>query len=253
MRLSIRWRQLVAAPLAALALGAWISKEDAFKDLPLGKKVSNPLSIGKIHVPLPEGEWVVAGRRVGQARAVGAGTHNDETMADVILVDIADGTLRGLISIYTVLDYGKLRRWSKTDFCKNENLFYRQEDEIPGLHSYFCWGVTHHRMGGSANFAGRDHIKERTEFLASKNVAMPAVMMAAEFHIASGPKLLNVVYRRNPDLKKIPPSQTGEGRTSDWHKSRIHQFPDKAQYAEKMKIWATGWREKVKADFDKEP
>ena len=65
MRLPIRWRQLVAAPLAALALGAWISKEDAFKDLPLGKKVSNPFPIGKVHVPLPEGEWVVAGRRGG--------------------------------------------------------------------------------------------------------------------------------------------------------------------------------------------
>lgn len=251
MRLSIRWRQLVAAPLAALALGAWISKEDAFKDLPLGKEVSNPLSIGKVHVPLPEGEWVVVGRHTSETGATGGAHTAGGVMGTLALADILDGKLRGYIRIYTTLEYPTSPRWTKPAECSRGNMLFVQNEELPEVYSFFCWSLNHSTMHFDPK-TGND-VKETSEFFKAKNVGFPDTMLAATFYMSIGAKYLRVKYYKNPEIEGIPPSQNAIWNKNDWHKSRIHQFPDKARYAEKMKIWATGWREKVKADFDKEP
>lgn len=250
MRLSIRWRQLVAAPLAALALGAWISKEDTFKDMPLGKKVSNPLPIGKVHVPLPEGDWVVIGRNVTETGATGGAMTAGGTMGTLMLGDIVGGKLRGYVLIYTTLEYPRGNKWTKPKDCSRTDTLLVRNEELPQVHSFFCWTINHYSMRFNPKVPS---VAEASQYFKDNNVSFPDTMLGVKFIISVGIKHHRVTYHWNPEFEGIAPSKNSVWAQNDWHKSRIHQFPDKAQYAEKTKIWATGWREKIKADFDKEP
>lgn len=251
MNRSIRWRQLVAAPLIALALGGWVSKDEAFKDLPLGKKVSNPFSIGDVQVPLPEGEWVVAGRRVSESTASGAAFTTSATLASVILVDVAEKKMRSAIMITTPLDYGTTARWNKARECSRQDMLFSANDELPQIYSHFCWWTNHRRFSFDGEWAKRDHIKEMMSGFAANGIPLPGNTLTTGFEMAVGQKYIYLTYDRNPEIEDISRSRNIGWSESDWHKNRIHEFPDKLQYVEKMKAWAAEWKEKVKQGFHK--
>lgn len=250
MGLSIRWRQLVAAPLAALALGAWISKEEAFKDLPLGKKISNPLPIGKVHVPLPEGDWVVIGRSVAETGARGGALTSGGTMGILLLGDIVQGKLRGYTSISTTLEYPRGSQWAKPKDCGRTDILLARNEELPQVYSFLCWTINHYSMRFNPTAAS---VAEASRYFKDNGISFPDTMVGVKFIVSVGAKYLSVTYHGNPEFEGIAPSRNSDWAQNDWHKSRIHRFPDKARYAEKTKAWATGWREKIRADFDKEP
>ena len=246
----IRWRQLAAAPLIALALGAWTSKEEAFKDLPVGKKVSNPLPIGKMHVPLPEGDWVVLGRGVSEAGSTGGKATAEGTMLTLRLGNIVGGKLRGYVHLYATLEYPRVSKWTKSKDCSRTDIHLVQNEELPQVHSFFCWTVNHYAMSFNPKESSS---MEASRYFKDNNVSFPDTMLGVKYIMAVGPKYLAATYHHNPEFEGIAPSRNSKWDQNDWHKSRIHQFPDKAQYVEKTKTWAAGWREKVKADFAKEP
>lgn len=250
MRLSIRWRQLLAAPLAALALGAWISKEEAFRDLPLGRKVPNPLPIGKVHVPLPEGEWVVIGRNVGQTGATGGARTAGGTMGTLLLGDIVGGKLRGYTFISTTLEYPQGNKWAKPKDCSRTDTLLVRNEDLPQVYSFLCWTINHYSMRFSPTVSS---VAEASRYFKDNGVAFPDTMLGARFIMSVGVKYLSVTYHWNPEFEGIAPSRNSDWAQNDWHKSRIHRFSDKAQYAEKTKAWADAWREKVKASFAQEP
>ncbi len=247
---SIRWRQLAAAPLAALALGAWTSKEEAFKALPIGKMVANPLPIGKAHVPLPEGEWVVLGRGVSEAGATGAAHTTGGTMLTLRLGDIVGGKLRGYVHIYTTLEYPRVSKWAKSKECGRTDILLVENEELPQVHSFFCWTVNHYAMSFNPKESSS---MEASRYFKDNNVSFPDTMLGVKYVMAVGPKYLAATYYRDPEFEGIARSGNAGWKQNDWHKSRVHQFPDRVQYVEKTKAWAAGWREKVKAEFAREP
>jgi len=229
----------------AVALGGWVSKEEAFKDLPIGKKVSGQFAIGDVQVPLPDGQWVVAGRGVYAAERSGGSA--GPTMAQVALFDVQNGTLRRQIWIRVSLEQGS--RWVKSKECDRKNIFHVQSEELPQVYSYFCWTVNHYRMHFDPKTAGA--VSEASKYMQDNSIKFPDTMLAATFYMSVDPMYLEARYYFNPETEGISPSKNPAWDGNDWHVSRIHQFPDKLLYAEKTKAWAADWREKVKKGFHK--
>lgn len=236
-------------PLIVIFLGGWISKDDAFKNYPLGAKASNPFRIGDVSVPLPPGDWVIAGRRVYDSNVRGPSFSNNTTMAHIILVDVFEKKLRGTISIITPLEYGTTSSWTKSNDCARDDMLHRGNDELPQIYSHFCWRINHRRFSFDGEAAKWDSIKEMIAGFQSNGIALPGNTLTAGFIMAVGRNYLSVAYDRNPEIDGIARSREVAWSTSDWHKDRIHQFPDKQQYADKMKAWAMGWKEKIKEGF----
>ena len=236
-----RMGRFLWVPLMAFALGGWVSKEEAFKDLPLGKKVSNPFPIGDVLVPLPEGEWVVAGRAVTASKGTG------KAMASIALFDVQNGILRRYIWIYTNLEQSG-SHWTKSSECDRKNIFHVQNEELPQVYSHFCWTINHYRM----HFDPKDSspaVIEMSQYIRDNNIKFSNTMLGTGFYMAVGPKYLETKYYLNPEAEGISPSKNTSWDGNDWHVSRVHLSPDKLQYAEKMKAWAAEWREKIKNGF----
>jgi hypothetical protein len=198
-----RMGRILWVPLMALALGGWVSKEDAFKGLPLGKKVSNPFSIGEVQVPLPEGEWVVAGRAVYAAKQTGAGT-GGPGMAHIALFDVQNGILRRQVWVRTSLETG-VSRWVKPKDCDRKNVFHIQSEELPQVHSQFCWVINHHRMHFDPK--GEGATLEASQYLRDNGIKFPNTMLTTTFYMSVGPKYFEARYYLNPEAEGISPSK----------------------------------------------
>jgi hypothetical protein len=223
-----------------------VSKEDAFKDFPVGKKVSGQFAIGDVQVPLPEGDWVMAGRGVYAAKT--SGNNAGPTMAQVALFDAQNATLRRYIWIQTSLEQGGLS-WVKPKDCDRKNVFHVQSEELPQVYSQFCWVINHLRVHFDPKSGGA--VAEASQYMRDNSINFPDTMLATIFYMSVGPKYLQIAYSLNPEVDGISPSKNSAWDGNDWHISRLHRFPDKQQYAEKTKAWATEWKEKVKQGFHK--
>jgi|TARA_R110000751_G_scaffold22366_2_gene63069 hypothetical protein len=195
---------------------------------------------GRVKVPLPEGEWIVAGsgyRRVGY----------ENPIEEVILVQVDDGTVIHYIEIRTDIAASPIG-WKKSTFCERNDIHYIKKISNVPAGSQDCWGINHFRM----TFTGKIplYMEEARTYIVDHKIRSPLNALAVEYRLADKPHFLDVKYFFNPEADGFEPPKIAEWATSDWHRDRVYMDPKKVAYIKKLKSWGEDWHTKVKAGFE---
>ncbi len=200
---------------------------------------------GKFNVPLPPGEWVVAGSRLY--------VNNLNTdMVDVLLASRDAGKSGDMVWIRTNLVTGYrpgASGWVENSTCKRTNMLYVKVYANTAKEAQDCWLINHRRLNMS-NWKNQA-FKEGRLYLRMNDIWPPANTVDVRFFFANDEDLLHVTYFFNPDSRGIKPPVYASWSASDWHIDRIDAHPDKRKFATELENWGKLWYPKLKANFGK--
>lgn len=195
---------------------------------------------GRVAVPLPSGEWIVAGADVSKASYA---NQIEETM----LVNVVGGQVNGYVEIRTPLS-ASTNGWVKSSLCDRSDIHhvFKLSNTAGGVQD--CWGINHYRM----TIAGKvpAYIEQTRDYIVSHKINSPLNAIAVEYRFADKPYFVDVKYFFNPEVDGFTPPKIAEWATSDWHRDRVYMDPAKVAYIDKIKTWGREWYPKVKAGFE---
>jgi len=204
----------------------------------------NLYKIGDVQVPLPPGQWEVAG----------TGAENDsafKSIGQVVLVSITDRQLTGIIRIDTPIGHSAMEaRFSGFEMfrpCERNDVFFVFKTYNISGGEQNCWTINHFSMGTSGKVSAS--WAATLDLLKSRGVTIPITMVIATFRMANKTNFETVWYFFNPEIEGISPPKYADWRSSDWHKDRVDGFPDKLAYLTKTKEWAEQWHALIEKGF----
>jgi hypothetical protein len=221
-------RGLLTAALCILASAiTYPAAADSFiADHPVGKIYEHSLKLPFTTVPLPEGKWRVISAEQSQ-------NNNNMTVGSIYLVRVENNVIAGYIYIGGSADLGRTG-WELDTGCNRNDVLFQQ------LYSYAqyderCWILSHYVMtrGPNTTKAG----SALWDFPANNNLALPSTMLGVFMRWHDGHTFNKVIYYFNPEFEGLPPSQQLDWRSSDWHRDRVAQSPERAAYVAKLKAW----------------
>lgn len=163
------------------------------------------------------------------------------------LLRVTDGVVTGMIHYDApqILD-----RWGykESTFCKRDDILHITVNSNFKGREQDCWGVNHLYM--SPNPKSAPEIKQAWEYIIDHKLKFPTTMISAQYRLASEMKMLNVMYAFNPEIEGISPAKNPRWLDSDWHRARINFHPDRLEYVETIKKWASEWHPVVKSNYE---
>ncbi len=205
------------------------------------------LASGSTQIPLPPGAWVLLGLERSFHRKLGipyvAGS----------LVKIEAGALAGIVQFKVNSEPSGLG-WPAQSFCSAPSPLFMEFRANTSFGKIDCWGLgrrqpqleRHKRKDGWAMIK---HLKAR-------KIAVPPVMISAEFRKSNRRKFLSLSYLFNPEhLKPVYGPVMPMGTTpdiNDWNGLKVRRDRRKAALVEDLKSWGWSWRLYVDAGFNGE-
>ncbi len=205
------------------------------------------LPSGSTQIPLPPGAWVLLGLERSRHRGSGipyvAGS----------LVKIETGALVGIVQ-FKVNSEPSWSGWPAQSFCSAPSPLFLEFRTNTSFGKIDCWGLTrrqpqlerHKRKDGWAMIK---HLKAR-------KIALPPVMISAEFRKSNRRKFLSLSYLFDPKhLKPVYGPVMPMGTTpaiDDWNGLKVRRNRRKAALVEDLKSWGWSWRLHVEAGFNGE-
>lgn len=199
------------------------------------------VSASGFSIPLPEGNWIMAGFNVDS-------NNTNAPIAGGTLLRVTDGAVTGMIH-YNAPQV--ISRWGyvKSSFCKRDDILHITVNSNFENREQDCWGVNHLYM--SPNTKSAPEIKQAWEYIIDHKLKFPTTMISVRYRLASTTKMLNVMYAFNPEIEGISPATSPKWSESGWHRARINFHPDRLKYVEKIKKWASEWYLVVKSNFER--
>lgn len=244
-----RVRAAVVLAASALLLFSACAIDTSFEKLVVNKSYEHSIRAGNGggQVPLPEGEWIVAGWDIyTEMQALGG-----------VLIQSENGKIVRLLDFYVPYhtDGRKLGQRLRGDgFCGRRDILFVTEIKTPRYNSYGgdaennCWGIDHRPM----TFYGKvpRHMLALRDFVEANGLELPVTMLVVEYRrVDGGPNRFSLNYYFNPDLEGIAPPSQLDWRTSEWHRDFAFRDPQKKAYIEKLKRWGEEWAEQVDKGF----
>ena len=227
--------------LSALTVATSVSAQDKLTlNQTYREAVRLNFSVGLTQIPLPMGQWVLAGME------------NDTTslgtpMMRGYLARTNSGSLTGLIwfSINTEFSSGT---WPQSSFCEKENLIFMKK-----IRNYSedvdCWALDHRTMTAKSN---RKAVMQLFDYLKRLKIEMPITMVAVKYRKTDNSKQVSLNYYFNPEVEGFSPPKQASWRANDWHRDRIYLDPEKVAYVDRLKLWGREWKRNVDAGFEGE-
>lgn len=209
------------------------------------------LPSGSTQIPLPPGAWVLLGlarahhRRLGIPYVAGS------------LVRIESGVVAGIVQFKLNTEPSRMG-WPAQSFCSSPSPLFLEFRANTSFGKIDCWGVgrrqplleRHQRKDGWAM------IKR----LKARKIAVPPVMISAEFRKANRRKFLSLSYLFDPKHLQpvygpVMPPVMSRGTTpdiADWNGLKVRRDRRKAALVEDLKTWGWSWRLHVDAGFNGE-
>jgi hypothetical protein len=211
---------LVAAPVSAQSLHT----------APRGSKVSGSFEIGGAQLPLPAGNWLLAGR--GESFLPGAG--GNIRYGRVHLIEVVDGKISRSITVEAPLrNQGNGTGWSRNkSICDRGNSFFNQSDKNFNPREARCLNSNYFIVVSPNNPS--DSIKDLLEYLGEQKLTIPLIRVASEHWMTSNNTYIRASYEFNPEVVKISSGPHERWDTADWNRERIKAFPDKITFMEKV-------------------
>lgn len=212
----------------------------------LGAVYSGTFIDGGSKVPLPPGEWTVAGTNIRE-------TNLGNVMSQSILFQADKGIVKGMVVVLLSRtpgsDFGNRSGWESSRYCQRTNLWFLEVDANETGGEQDCWGVNH-RVMTPAKWDRYPAWSKARDYIEKNNLKVASNMVFVFYTLATNNDYLSAKYYFNPELEGLSPPAADSWTRSDWHKDRIAEHPDKQTYAERLKTWGEKWRLKVREDFD---
>ena len=232
-----------------LSLLAACSFDASFEKLVVGKSYEHAIRAGNGggQVPLPKGEWVVAGWDF----------YTDKQALGGVLIQTEGRQVARLLDFYVPYhtEGRKLgQRLGGHRFCERRDVLFfaeikrRLQSSYGGDTKDNCWGIDHRSM----TFSGKapNHMLALRDYIETNRLVLPVTMLAVAYRRRDGgPNKFSLDYYFNPELEGFAPPQQVEWRTSDWHRDRAFYDPQKKAYVEKLKKWGDSWEKQVDKGF----
>lgn len=195
---------------------------------------------GRVKVPLPEGNWIVAGsgyRRFGY----------DNPIEEIVLVQVEDGTAVRYVEVRSDVAASP-NGWKQSTFCERKDIHYIQKTSNVAKGNQDCWGINHYRMTLSGDIP--PYMQETRDYIVKNSIKSPLNAIAVEYRFADRSHMVEASYFFNPEVDGFDPPKDAQWSTSDWHRDRVYMDPKKVDYIEELKVWGKDWFPTVKAGFE---
>ncbi len=235
--------------MLALLLGACASP-DALLDTALprqGETVSGSLDLTRTRLPLPEGQWIVIGRRT---------FYNDiyRINAELLLIrtaanEFGQTEISDMLSLSTNLQRGV---GGFQNLCTPEitGRYLHAVIDSDRVLRQDCWVIEHMEMSFTEEQIRENRdLAEARDYVRDNRILVPINMVYAKHRLSDAENYLTVWRFSNPDLAGITQTHYGDYQRSDWHKANIGRFPDKLAYVEQLKRSASSWQEELRLAF----
>lgn len=235
-------RLCVAISSAALLTACVITAQDRQHAMPaIGQPYSDYVAFGGNQVPLPSGEWVVAGKSVEYNNA-------RTRLVGLVLARIEGNTLRGLVDITTADEVQNFNGYVVYRDCLRVDVHHTfvRANLLGGEQD--CWLLNHKTMTTAGNVAPR--FREAVNFAASKGVIIPHVMLSVDYRFADTRDYLNAHYYFSPEELGATVGAQTDWRNSDWHRDKVHMDSKRADAISRLRAWGDDWRQKVKLGYE---
>ncbi|MDH5747849.1 MAG: hypothetical protein OEY85_00915 [Rhodospirillales bacterium] len=216
--------------------------ESQFK---VGQKYSGLIQLQKngrsMQIPLPQGEWVVSGLEEKQSPT------SKSNMVKVYLFnfDKIRKIVKGVIVFWFPNENFSLG-WAADKWCNRKNHLYKKVKNNYASTNIDCWGVHFARMTSSKYQAAIDSLA----YAHSNGYKVPINTVFARFKKVEYAETLQISYYFNPEVEGISSPEYSDTNNSDYHPTRIGQYPDKKKYVDKIVDWAKNWNKFVDLGFE---
>lgn len=234
------WR-MSAVLLVTLAVSACQTTQGRINEYPSGKVVRSTIEVDTMQIPLPEGEWIVAGTE----------QYNNNVRTPIgrlVLLQLDKKKVKMAVYVTASLGYGGGGYVIKST-CERRDMLHVQKVANYGGGEQDCWWIKHVQPRFTSSDLSKKAFAEADQFMKSRGLTMPLNAIDVGYRFASESRLLDVDYYVNPEVEGIAPSVHAARATSDWHRDRLAVDPAKVAYVEKLKTWGAEWYEKVRLGF----
>lgn len=227
----------VHAAMMLLLLAACSAGKD---ELVTGRHYEGLIATGTSNqqVPLPEGNWILAGtaKYTGIQEVAG------------ILIETEGKRVSRLIDFY--VPYKTVPKINDMylppyEFCGRKDILHMGKSYTGSAYKWSkssvpqdCWGINHWPMTFSGSVP--KHLLQLRDYIEAKDLELPVTMIAVQYR-RGGDGFFSLNYYFNPEMEGIPPPRQIEWRTSDWHRDRAFRDPQKKAYIEKLISWGETW------------
>lgn len=203
----------------------------------VGRAYTDTVPLAGMKVPLPDGTWtVVAFQRGGSSRP-------DLEMA--VLANLANKKLGGLVAVSAWSDSRRSGAGAPAaSFCSRTDYVAHETRVNDPSGAQECWWVNH-----ATNAWGQNIMRAARADLELRGVTdLPDTLVNVGVWVANPGKLINMLVYFDPRAEGIqtPP---GSWEASEWHRTRIASYPDKAQYVKKLESFGRSWVQIVRANL----
>lgn len=214
----------------SLVLATWISTTRA-DAIAIGDKVRGPFKIQEKQIPLPAGEWIVAGTGKQTAPlppAIGA----FGVVETFVLVKLAGKDIMAVAEINAnaipVTD-----GWGQTESCKKGDQFLMVTRYKTGW-DLACFFINTTPL---AKTIGPDAWMAAQDYLAKQNIALPKTALTTGFRTSDRQDIVDLRLHFNPAYF---PGLTTADLASPWTADGIKQNPRQLRIIEMLSAWALG-------------
>lgn len=197
------------------------------QDYPTGKSYREVFVWEGKRVPLPEGEWKIAG----------TGTLDMGKYSEAFLVKVTnDRKLAGGIIIVSDTTLNDYRGYKQNTYAERKDHLYVSIKSNTRSEGLDLWLVNHYIM--SFKPGQRKASQEFMQYLIDNKISKPKLMIRS-YHLISGKMLrsryLRVEYYYNPAIEGFDTSREDNWGNSSWHIMNIAFDPKKVAYVENIK------------------
>jgi len=197
--------------------------------------------MGAVAVPLPEGEWVLAG--TSERR-----NNLNTLLANAVLVRLENQTLKEVIGIRTNLEVNNGRRWGRISQCYRDDVHHVELIQGHSATGEECWTLNH--LEFDANPSRRSHWSQAMDYLRERQVSTPNTSLISAHFITIPQRFVSVWRYYNPEAAGFAPSAQVAWSENDWHRDRVGDDQDKIAYIEARKGAAGAYQSRLSEAFE---
>ena len=213
-----------------------------FAQYQLGQTVESIFNFGHIQVPLPEGQWKIVGIRDY--------LNNQATRhAQAFLVLEGKSTYKTLLYVTTAMDFNT-NGYVVAKECERKDVHHVVKLANYSGREQNCWWVNHIAAYISDKNLKKKHYAALDKYLKTRGIKQPKNIVSVNYRVADISNFANIRFYFNPDAEDITPSNEAAWSTSDWHRDKIKQFPEKVIFVGRLKEWGANWHPKIVAGFN---
>jgi uncharacterized membrane protein len=219
-----------------LAVAVWMACASAHAASPaVGDTISGQFVLGAKQIPLPAGDWVLAGRGNQAFTMPSLGAFG--AIETAILFRVRDGHIRAVVEINAnaiPVNDG----WGRTASCKAEQPPFLLITRYTTGWETSCLFVQPMFFGAAS--PGPKAWEQAREFANRANLAMPETWITAGFRVSDRQDLIDARYHFDPTLL-LGLSGASFHHPADWSAETVDKDPLRRGAVEIVSSWASGF------------